>query len=59
MQKQKMSNYLKFMTMWKAEVVFSKGKGTPGKEYLSCLGNKLQKVDNSFLELVTKNMRVE
>lgn len=37
MQKQNMSNYLKFKTMWKAEVVVSQGKGTPGKEYLSCL----------------------
>lgn len=40
MQKHKMSNYLKFKTMSKAEVVVSQEKGTPGKEYLSCLGNK-------------------
>lgn len=35
-----MSNYQKFKTISKAEVVVSQGKGTPGKEYVSCLGNK-------------------
>lgn len=59
MQKQNMSNYLKFKTMWKAEVVVSQGKGTPGKEYLSCLGNNDRRSTTNFWNWSQKIIRVE